>query len=364
MVENYTFNIKVNIDTNIKDNTESELLQLTDLYKEKVKNVNRSELNALSKALEGKAIKSADLLSDKLAQHLSSVDDQIKKLSSVRAFSPTQLQSTLPKNTVQPVNRELEKSLKKQEELLAYQNKLASRFHSAQQLTEQQRKSLEQQRQKFLEYQRHLESLKTPSQLVTFSGEKIYLRPERTLQQMSAPDIFSKEIAKMFEQLKKAARKDVAKETLKFKGYMDDVYNEMASALTQVGYKSHLKALEDLTQLKALFEKLTTSKDIDQITREVEKSIKNQEIERSISSMRQSIDKASIEFGNELGKEIDNLRRSFENLQRSFIFTFSKPTFFEPAGPTFRDIASQSARRGINAPIGGRYVGDPRVQKR
>jgi len=98
------------------------------------------------------------------------------------------------------------------------------------------------------------------------------------------------------------------------------------------------------------------------ITKQVQQSIKTGTLASRIANTRRAVQEAKQIFEKELGPDFERIVRSFEQLQRNIIFTFNKPRFFDPAGRSFRDVESMSARRGIGTPYGGRYVGGSRVE--
>ena len=195
------------------------------------------------------------------------------------------------------------------------------------------RRSLEQQRKMFLDYLDFVKGLKTPSVLETFSGEKINVRPERTLQEIAAPNIFTRELELKLQKLSGLPREALAMEALRIKHYMDDVYKEIDTALSKVGYDTHKDALQHVSGLK---EKLTeiTRGNMEQITSAVEKELRDNKLGKQVSLMRESITKAKEELDKELGPEAIPTRRSFEQFQRNMVFTFAKPIV---TGKHYRD---------------------------
>jgi hypothetical protein len=178
---------------------------------------------------------------------------------------------------------------------------------------------------------------------------------------MVAPNMFTRELELKIQKLATATQDNMAKELLRIQNDMNSVYDQINKALSQVGYQSHQEALKQVDSMRDKLNELAAQKDLESITNEVQKAINNNSLQNQVTKMREAIEKARTDFEREIGSEGQKSARSFEQFARNLVFTFAKPQFFEPAGAEFHDVESLSRRRGIGAPIGGKYVGDPRV---
>ena len=371
MPEDYTFNIKLNFDVEDKSKTTAPAKDSSDM--DRLLNKATKVLEDLS-TLDIRTLKSSYAtspmaefgFSDRVAAEKNAIEEQISILKGLRAFAPGLKPEEWGKAKKDAsITKKFEKTLSKPQERAELQQEfkkdLDRRFHSVSQRTDKIQRSLEQQRKTFLDIHSEIKSLKTPKDVVTFSGEKINIKPERSLQQMVAPDIFTRQIELKIDKLAKTSKAQLAKEAIRLKSFVDDVYSEIDTALSQVGYEAHKKAQQEMDSLKRNIDDMVKSGDMSQITKEAESALKSGRLINQVGKMRQAVTNASNLFAKELGVEMDKARKSFEHFQRNILFTFQKPQFFDPAGPTFRDVESMSQRKGMGMPLGGRYAGAERI---
>ena len=363
MAEEYTFNIKINIDTNISDKIDENVKSFVDKLKNDLQSLNLRDVIDARQSYQSRDTSILSEYKSKVQSEIAAIEAQITALKNrqLQAFAPIMVSEAKKEfDPVKPFSKEFSKRQEYSQARQEMQTEFDRQFHSSQQHTERMKRSLDQQRDLFLKYMEFVKSLKKPDVLETFSGERINVRPERTLQEIAAPNIFTRELELKLQKLANLPRDELGKETLRIKHYMDSVYNEINTALSKVGYDTHQQALRQIDALKSTLEKVTSG-NLAQITESIQKELRSGTISKQVEQMREAVTRAQEELDKELGPEVVPTRRSFEQFQRNMVFTFTKPQFFEPAGPEFHDIESLSRRKGIGAPIGGRYVGDPRI---
>lgn len=356
MAEEYTFNIKLKLNTEISDPQTEKLDEILSKASKLLEDLNSLDIKSLKGAYStsGTASKQNTYRLDLENQF---VENQIEQLRAMRSFTPLELKPTQPFASDYTKKEEISK------QRADLRKEIDSQYHSSLQATEEFRRSMQQQRQLFLQQFELAKQINKPTTTSTFSGEHIQVIPERTLQQMVAPDIFTKQLEQQLNKLLKAPQDEIGKEALRVKRHMDSIYDEVNKALGSIEYEAHQRAQGELDALKHKIDTLVSSGDIKQITQDIDKSIQSGDLLAQFLRLKESVNEASDVFASELGAELDKTRKSFENFQRNIIFQFNygREKFFDPAGSEFRDVASLSSRKGQGSPIGGRYVGAPRI---
>ena len=373
MAEEYTFNIKLKVN---EETTKSkpdysfgrgsnDFERLLNKATEVLRDISSLDIRSMKASMGSRGTQDFNA-QDRIKAEKSAIEEQIALLKGLRSFSPainTKEWAEGKKDT--DPSKKFIKGYEKPQEKAELQSELKKdmdrQFHSIAQTTDDIKKSLEQQRKTFLDYHNQIKALKAPSNVTTFAGERITVQPERSLQQMVAPNIFTRQLELQIEKLSKVSKAQLAKEMVRVKSFLDDTYEEISTALNQVGYEAHKKAKVQVDKVKEEIDKIAGSGDLEKISKNTEASIRSGKLMGQVGQMRKSIEEASNIFSKELGSEMDKARKSFEQFQRNIIFTFQRPQFFDPAGPEFRDVESMSQRKGMGMPIGGSYAGAPRI---
>ena len=234
MAEDYTFNIKLNFDTADKtksgsgrSRSDSEMERLLNKASKVLEDISSLDIRAMKSAYSRRPMSRTAMGADRerIAQEKSAIEEHIALLRGMRAFSPgidpkewakgkkdTDPTKAFKKGYAKPLEKaELQTELRKE---------LDRRFHSSNQALGQIQKSLEQQRDTFLKQYKEVKSLVKPTTTTTFAGERISVTPERTLQQMVAPSIFTRQLELQMEKLVKTNKAEIAKEAKRVKGFI------------------------------------------------------------------------------------------------------------------------------------------------